>query len=270
MNIWANPTKSKVTGVYSIKNSVNSHEYIGSSSEHIPKRWRLHRQMLEENRHHSAILQRAWNKYGAENFTFEILEECCKDNCIVREQHYLDTRNPIYNICKVAGSPRGRKFTASQKAAMRERVLGDKNPFFGKRHTPETRKKISAMVAGKMRGVLVGEKNPMYKRDHTEENKRVMSEKSVEFWNSAVGMKMRKRRSKELRGKSNKFAPKGSAHPKYNPAIHTFYNDTLNETYVGTMFDFRKKYKLCGDVYYLLHGKQKQYKQYRGWKVITQ
>ncbi len=33
------------------------------------------------------------------------------------------------------------------------------------------------------------------------------------------------------------------------------------------MFDFRKKYKLCSDVYYLLDGKKKKYQQYKGWTI---
>ena len=40
-----------------------------------------------------------------------------------------------------------------------------------------------------------------------------------------------------------------------------------DEEFMGTMFDFRKKYKLCSDVYYLLDGKKKKYKQYKRWVV---
>ena len=40
-------------------------------------------------------------KYGIENFQFEIVEECLKSELLNREQYYLDTLNPKYNICKM-------------------------------------------------------------------------------------------------------------------------------------------------------------------------
>jgi group I intron endonuclease len=169
-----------------------------------------------------------------------------------------------YNICKFAGSPRGRKYTKTQKKEMREKMIGKKNPFYGKTHSEETRKKISNSLKGKMKGVLIGEKNPMFGKDHTEKNKNIMSESSKSFWNSDVGEKMKSIRSKKLTGKSNPFTLKGKLHPRYNPEIYYFYNNNSNESFSGTVYDFRKMYNLCGDIYYLVN---KKYKQYKGWVI---
>lgn len=264
MSIRSKSNVNKITGVYVIKNIADSECYVGSSSEHIPKRWRLHIKMLKENRHHSIILQRAWNKYGEKNFKFETLEECPPENCINREQYYLDTLAPKYNICKTAGSPRGRTVTSNQKNIMRRKMSGQNNPFFGKTHSEETRKKISNAVKGKMKGVLVGEKNPMFRKTHSKKNKIIMSENSKSFWNSERGIEMKGKRSAALSGKSNPFALKGKNHPKYNPRTYSFYNNKTNESFIGTVHDFRKTYNLCGDIYYLLNGK---YKQYKGWEI---
>lgn len=77
------------TGIYCIKNKENGKMYIGSSFN-IEKRWADHLYMLKENKHHSIHLQRAWNKYGIDNFSFEILELCDISDLLVREQYYFD------------------------------------------------------------------------------------------------------------------------------------------------------------------------------------
>ncbi len=47
-------------------------------------------------------------KNGFSNFKLEILEYCDKNCTIVKEQYYIDTLNPEYNICLKAGSSLGR------------------------------------------------------------------------------------------------------------------------------------------------------------------
>ena len=91
-------------GVYKIRNIINDDCYIGSTSNSsgFNHRWRTHIYALNHNKHHSIILQRAWNKYGKDNFIFEIIEECLGKICIEREQFYMDTIRPKYNIQKCA------------------------------------------------------------------------------------------------------------------------------------------------------------------------
>lgn len=111
-----------IFGVYIITNLINNKIYIGSSSNGIYKRLQDHFDDLENNIHVNAHLQNAYNKYGITAFKTKILEICNKENCVKREQHYLDTllfaqefikgedkrfENLGYNICPVAGSPFG-------------------------------------------------------------------------------------------------------------------------------------------------------------------
>lgn len=98
-----------ISGVYSITNIKNGKLYIGSS-KHIHRRWREHKNLLNKNMHHSKHLQKAWNKYGEDNFIFEIVEECDEDLLITREQYYIDLYSSAdnyygYNISEVAGMP---------------------------------------------------------------------------------------------------------------------------------------------------------------------
>lgn len=116
----------KLCGIYSIINCINSHCYIGSSTN-IKQRWNMHLFELRHDKHHSQHLQRAWNKYGASNFEFRILEVLSNfDGLILTEQAWIDKINPEYNICKVCC-----------------------NTPLGVRRTDETRKKLSKALKGK-------------------------------------------------------------------------------------------------------------------------
>jgi len=83
-------------GVYRIKNKINEKCYYGSSKE-IKRRWLRHKNELRKNKHINDLLQRAWNKYGEDNFIFEMVEECDINDLLEIEQKYLDL-NPEYNI----------------------------------------------------------------------------------------------------------------------------------------------------------------------------
>lgn len=252
-------------GIYKIRNIVNGKIYVGSAASGIKRRWSLHRRMLRSNTHHSPNFQRSWNKYGEACFSFEILELCSPDKCLEREQYYLDTLLPEYNVDLVAGSPKGRKYSDEYKNKMRVRNTGNGNPFFGKKHTEETKSLISQHRKGKLKGVMVGEKNPMYKKTHTKELRKKMSEASLAFWNSVDGQREKEKHAERLRGKPNPFTKKGKDHPNYNPTIYVFSHPT-GETFTGTVSDFRKTHGLSSEIYCLINGK---YKQYNGWKVTS-
>jgi group I intron endonuclease len=88
-------------GVYKITNITNGKIYVGSSKD-ISRRWNEHIRTLEANAHINPHLQNAWNKYGKNNFTFEVIEQCDGKNQYEREQYYIDLYKPFqdkgYNI----------------------------------------------------------------------------------------------------------------------------------------------------------------------------
>ena len=89
--------------IYSILNKVNNKRYIGSAIN-FKTRKKLHLYRLRHDFHHSILLQRAWEKYGEENFQFLILEDVDENyKLLEREQWWLDNTPNEYNICKVAG-----------------------------------------------------------------------------------------------------------------------------------------------------------------------
>ena len=122
--------KKIISGIYKIENKTNGHIYIGSAVD-ISHRWRFHRSHLNNNKHHSGHLQNAWNKYGKHNFDFVIIEECKKSVLIKREQFYIDTLDPEYNIARVAGNCLGVKHTEETK---RKVSLAGKGRVFSDEH----------------------------------------------------------------------------------------------------------------------------------------
>lgn len=114
---------TKVSGIYAIVNLSNGKRYVGSSAD-IQKRWRVHRRDLKNSNHHSVKLQRAFEKYGAENLDFQILEHVPdKAQLEVREQYWIDfyqaSTRMGYNLCPVAGNCSGLKASEETKQKMR-------------------------------------------------------------------------------------------------------------------------------------------------------
>lgn len=131
------------SGIYKIKNLVNNKVYVGSSVN-IGKRISQHIAELVKGNHYNVHLQFAWNKYGAENFQFEIIEYYKKNKRLEREQYYIDLYDSVrngYNICPVAGS--GGK-PCSEETKKLKSVIG-----MGHVVTEDLRKKISDAKKGK-------------------------------------------------------------------------------------------------------------------------
>lgn len=86
-------------GVYKITSIINNKIYIGSSKD-LYFRILSHRGELKNNNHFNIYLQRAYNKYGKNNFKAEILEYCSEELLREREQYYINILNPDFNIVK--------------------------------------------------------------------------------------------------------------------------------------------------------------------------
>jgi group I intron endonuclease len=161
---------NKISGIYRIKNIANNHCYIGQSVN-ICKRRRTHFEYLQKNKHHSPYLQRAYNKYGKENFEFDILLYCESFELTRYEQFFVNMMKPEYNMYKeCVNSPRGVTVTEETRSKMSAALInrqkngvseetrhkrslalsGSNNPMFGKHLSDETKKKISESLKGRI------------------------------------------------------------------------------------------------------------------------
>lgn len=101
MNILApNEKLYYIPGVYLIVNLQNGKKYVGSSVN-MYKRYIRHFWDLKNGKHRNTHLQRAYDKYGEENFTFVALCDCEKEDLRIFEQCMIRKLNPEYNIIKV-------------------------------------------------------------------------------------------------------------------------------------------------------------------------
>jgi len=120
-----------------------------------------------------------YNKYG-EVFEAYIIEECSIEILLEREQYYIDTYKPYYNISPSVNSTTGYKHTEESKEKMsiskKELYInGFKVWNVGISPTQEVKEKISNSLKGRFEG----ENHPFYGKKHTEEAKKIMLEASL-------------------------------------------------------------------------------------------
>ena len=148
--------------IYSILNKVNGKIYIGLTERPTTRRTE-HFSELRHRNHCNPHLQNAWNKYGEENFEYHILEHC--DDSMLGENEdwwisYFDSTNRDIGYNLQSGGDRGYSISEETKKRLSEERKGiplpeevkrkiseansgEKNPFYGKKHTMETKLHLS-------------------------------------------------------------------------------------------------------------------------------
>lgn len=221
------------TGVYIIKNLINGDSYIGSTIKSgFLKRKIDHFTKLKCKKHHSIILQHAYNKYGRHNFLFEILEECLPENCIIREQFYLDTLNPKYNVRKIAETNFAVNHSTKTKKLMSDIKLGAKNPFYGKHHSASAKQKISSTHIGN--SYAAGNIGWKHSNDTIQHLSKINSGHNNPNYGKSASLVTRNKMS------TSKI---GRLHPLYS-GEYVFKNMITNETIICAKFELANRYSL--------------------------
>lgn len=134
--------------IYKITNRVNGKVYIGQTTQPLVKRWMVHCCKGSA----CPYIHRAIQKYGKENFTVEQIDVACdRDELDKKEQYWIDfydSMNPEkgYNLTSGGDHP---KMSEETRKKISEAKKGEKNHIYGKHHSIETRKKMSAAHKGK-------------------------------------------------------------------------------------------------------------------------
>lgn len=143
------------TGIYKITNKINGKSYIGKSVD-IYRRWENEKHFVSVNKH----LKSAFKKYGFDNFSFEILEECEKEKLDEKEIYYISLFDVInkekgYNMT-FGGT--GGKLTdeAVEKMKKTKKEKGYTKYWLNKKIPDDIREKISKNISG--------EKNPFFNK----------------------------------------------------------------------------------------------------------
>jgi len=165
-------------GTYFIKNLLNNKFYVGHSVN-INQRFNSHKSALRKNKHHNKHLQRAWNKYGENNFEFEIYKICNTEiESIEIEQYYIDNyKDMLYNISKKAKDGGDLLSYHPNKKLIIEKGLETRKENMSKMSKEE----LSNTYGRK------GEDNGMYGRHHSEKSKNKISQKNTGAYRDIKG-----------------------------------------------------------------------------------
>lgn len=141
-------------GIYRLYWDNNDYYYYGQAIN-LKRRRATHIESANKNRHRNPKIQSLVNKYGM--FNFEVIKYASNEELDTLEQIYIDQHfgnKNCCNICPIASSSKGRKYEGEVLERIRSkrqkgRMLGSKNPFYGKKHTLETKELISKSKIGK-------------------------------------------------------------------------------------------------------------------------
>lgn len=162
-------------GIYAILNKITNQIYVGQSIN-IKKRFRNHKWFLNHNEHSNDYLQHAWNKYGEVSFEFIILEYCSKEELNDKESFWIKHYDSVnsnngYNL--TSGGDSDYFVSQSTRNKLSERFSGKKHPMYGRKHSLESREKMS-----RNSNPPKGHLSPWWGRHHTLETRRKISEKA--------------------------------------------------------------------------------------------
>jgi group I intron endonuclease len=148
------------SGIYQIRNVITGDTYIGQAV-HFRKRQNRHWWELKNNLHSNRHLQRSVNKHGLENFEFNKLVFCEREELTKTEQYLVDFYQPEYNMCKdVVTSCLGVKRSQETKDKIRIAHKGKKLSEEHKQTLSRTHTglKQSAATIEKRRLKMIGKK----------------------------------------------------------------------------------------------------------------
>jgi group I intron endonuclease len=146
------------SGIYKITNIINGKMYIGSTNN-LSNRKDNHFSELKRNTHPNKFLQRSVNKYGMENFKFEIIEHCLLEELNIKEGYWcgqLNTYNDKYGYNLIIVNLDG-VHIMPENIKEKLRIINT-----GKKHSEATKEKQRVAKVGKSFDILHKEKITPY------------------------------------------------------------------------------------------------------------
>lgn len=201
--------------VYRHTNKINEKVYIGmTGQDDVNDRWRNgYGYTAYDGRNHPSHMQSAINKYGWDNFESEVLyeglsyEDACKKEVELIAKH--NSTNRLFGYNKHVGGLGGAPMSDETKEKLSVAMTGEKNgmygvsgkdhPMYGRKHTVESRLKMSESRKGytpwnkgktgiysqevrdKISKAHIGHKYNLGKK-HTKETKKAISESTKKQW----------------------------------------------------------------------------------------
>lgn len=271
------------SGIYKIINQINNQYYIGSSSSLFSRR-NQHFSLLRRGIHTNKYLQRSVNKHGINNFDFEVMFYCDKENLLFYEQICIDKLNPKYNLSPGVVGTYGYSWTKESRKKLSKSMLKRfSNPdeieklrtsHLGYIPTEEQKRKISQALSGisrpkevveKIRNAHIGKKRSIEARKNMSDGRQGMKLSEEHKKNISDGLKgkdtsetHRKNLSKANIKYYEKLAEEGKT-----KSYTIISPDGIEYKNIGVVRRFAIEHGL--NAASLLKTISGQYKQYKGW-----
>ena len=173
-----------ISCIYTITNKINGKFYLGKTNNFL-YRMSKHKYTLRNKIHINEHLQRAWDKYGEDNFIFEVLEEYDAKHLISMEHYWCNlldafNYNRAYNIRPTHPFSKGTnsiEMRQKVKKALTGKKLSEEHKLKlslakkGKKLSDKTKQKMSEAAIGKSKSIetkkriseaKLGSNNPMF------------------------------------------------------------------------------------------------------------
>jgi len=141
--------------IYKAENRINGKVYIGQTVQPLIRRKQNHYFDMEHNRDNS-ILHKALKKYNKENFDWCVLEKCCsKEELNEMEFHYIkqyDSYKSGYNSTFGGEGAVGAIRSLEVRRKISNSMKGTKAYWYGRKHSAETKRKISIKISKILKG----------------------------------------------------------------------------------------------------------------------
>lgn len=157
--------------IYLITNLINNKKYVGQTIKNPSVRWRQHN---NESKVPKYVIHFAMRKHSIDNFQFEVIDESAfnLDELNDLEEFYVS----FYDTFKGHGynsTSGGEHYLMSEEAKQKISDVNKGNTYWlGRKHSEETKKKMSENMKGK----YVGKLNGFYGKTHTEETIKLLSD----------------------------------------------------------------------------------------------
>lgn len=197
--------------IYCIKNLVNSKLYVGKTTWADNNRFNCHKNTLRKNTHYNTHLQRAWNKYGECNFTFEVIEKCLhEDELNFLETYYIkhyasnDLKYGYNKSLGGEGNPMSQSTKDKLSKSKKEYFTKNEHWFKNKKHSDESLKRMSEGLKNfyKENGHPI--KGRTCSPDHIKKNSEAQKKYNLENPNPFEG-KLHSEKTKTLMSKNHRL-----------------------------------------------------------------
>jgi group I intron endonuclease len=135
--------------IYALECSVNGFAYVGVTKAKLSKRFREHRCLCNNDKHHAVKLTEDWKRYGEASFSMKVLEEAEYSH---RGSHCAAEQKWIEHYASLGKLYNANERSSGLGAEITRKGIEASRTVAGNRWTPEANEKRRLAQLGKPKG----------------------------------------------------------------------------------------------------------------------